>query len=114
MRNEAAVKKKITTELRRRGAWYTMPHQRGYSRPGVPDIVGWYLGVPLAIEVKYNGNQPSLAQEQQLTECERAGGIALVIDEVNLGLLYRWLGYIESTHDSNNTGAFAYACQKVH
>jgi hypothetical protein len=95
VRNEAAVKSKITKELRKRGAWYTMPHQRGYSQPGVPDIIGWFKGTPLAIEVKYNGNQPSPAQERQLIECEQAGAIALVIDETNLGLLWRWLDALE-------------------
>jgi len=114
MRNEAAVKTKITKELRRRGAWYTMPHQRGYSRPGVPDIVGWFLGTPLAIEVKYNGNQPSAVQERQLIECEEAGGISLVIDEVNLGLLWRWLDYIEVRRDINEMGVMAYATEEVH
>jgi len=99
MRNESAVKAKITKELRKRGAWYTMPHQRGYSTPGVPDIVGWYLGTPLAIEVKYNGNQPSGAQELQLSACEEAGGVALVIDETNLGLLWRWLDAVQHNNE---------------
>jgi len=114
MRNEAAVKSKITKELRRRGAWYTMPHQRGFSKPGVPDIIGWFNGMPLAIEVKYNGNQPSAAQERQLIECEEAGGVALVIDETNLGLLWRWLDYIEAQRDIDEMGVIAYATQQRH
>lgn len=96
MRNEAAVKKKITTELRRRGAWYTMPHQRGFSTPGVPDIIGWYCGTPFAIETKYNGNQPSAAQELQLDKCEANGAAALVIDETNVRLVWLYLDWMET------------------
>lgn len=95
LRNEAAVKKKITGELRRRGAWYTMPHQRGFSTPGVPDIIGWHCGTPFAIETKFNGNQPSGAQELQLAKCEAAGGVALVIDETNVRLVWLYLDWME-------------------
>lgn len=99
MRNESAVKAKITKELRRRGAWYTMPHQRGYSHAGVPDIIGWFLGTPFAIECKYNGNQPSKDQEKQLRLCEDAGAIALVIDETNISLVWRWLDALENYYE---------------
>lgn len=111
MRNEAAVKAKITKELRRRGAWYTMPHQRGYSKPGVPDIIGWIKGYPFGIEVKFNGNQPSPAQELQLQEIEAAGGTALVIDETNLGLLWRWLDVLEYNAQCEDEGPGLFTLQ---
>jgi len=95
MKNESAVKKAITAEIKRRGGWYTMPHQRGFSQPGVPDIIAIFLSTPIVIEAKFNGNQPSPAQERELAKAEKAGAIALVIDEVNIGLFYRWLDALE-------------------
>lgn len=92
MRNEAAVKQAITRELRRAGAWYTMPHQRGYSKPGVPDILILYKGHFLAIEAKYNGNTPSAHQEQQMREIEDNQGDTMVLDETNWMWIKRWLG----------------------
>lgn len=92
MQNEAAVKRAITRELRRAGAWYTMPHQRGYSKPGVPDILILYKGRFLAIEAKYNGNKPSAHQEQQIAEIEACGGHTMVLDETNWKWVKIWLG----------------------
>lgn len=89
--SEAAVKRKITRLLKAHGAYYTMPHQRGYSRKGVPDYVGWAYGIPFAVEAKYGDNQPTEFQEIELREAERAGGVALVINETNVRLLELWL-----------------------
>ena len=93
-RNESAVKKRITTELRKAGAWVTMPHQRGFSQAGVPDILACYRGTFLSIEVKYNGNVPSHHQEEQIEKIEAAGGIALVLDETNWRLVLLWLQHL--------------------
>lgn len=88
---EATVKRQVVRILKAHGAYYTMPHQRGYSKKGVPDFVGWAYGVPLAIEAKFGNNAPSAHQEEQLIFAERAGGLALVIDEQNIQLVELWL-----------------------
>lgn len=92
MKNESAVKAAITRELRRAGAWYTMPHQRGYSKPGVPDILILHEGKFLAVEAKYNGNKPSAHQEQQMAHIQECGGDAMVLDETNWVWIKIWLG----------------------
>jgi len=92
VKNESAVKAAITRELRRAGAWYTMPHQRGYSKPGVPDILILYEGKFLAVEAKYNGNKPSAHQEQQMAHIQECGGDAMVLDETNWVWIKIWLG----------------------
>lgn len=89
--NEAAVKKMICKHLRMHGAWVTMPHQRGFSQAGVPDILASYKGQFFGIEVKYNGNKTSASQDEQLEKIEAAGGIALVLDETNWRLILLWL-----------------------
>jgi len=91
MKNEAAVKRAIIREIRRAGAWYTTPHQRGFSRPGVPDILVLHGGRFLAIEAKFNGNKPSEHQERELAAIEDAGGDAMVLDETNWTLVKGWL-----------------------
>jgi Holliday junction resolvase len=92
MRNEAAVKQAITRQLKKAGAWYTMPHQRGFSARGVPDILVLYKGKFLAIEAKYNGNKPSAHQERQIAQIEACGGEAMVLDENNWMWIKLWLG----------------------
>lgn len=93
---EATVKRRITRILKAHGAYFTMPHQRGYSKKGVPDYIGMCYGVPLAIEAKYGNNVPSLHQEEQLVLAERAGAVALVIDETNVRLVELWLERLRS------------------
>ena len=92
--NEAAVKKRICKHLRMAGAWVTMPHQRGFSQKGVPDILACYKGRFLGIEVKYNGNTTSEFQDIQLNKIEAAGGISLVLDETNWRLILLWLQHV--------------------
>ena len=92
--SEAAVKKKICKHLRMAGAWVTMPHQRGFSQKGVPDILACYKGRFFGIEVKYNGNITSPAQDEQLDKIEAAGGISLVLDETNWRLILLWLQHV--------------------
>ncbi len=91
MKNEAAVKKAIVKALRKAGAWYTMPHQRGYSQAGVPDILALHNGRFIGIEVKFNGNKPTINQEIQMALIEDAGGDSMVLDETNWTLIHGWL-----------------------
>lgn len=91
MRNETAVKQAITRELKKAGAWYTMPHQRGFSQRGVPDILILYKGVFLGVECKFNGNQPSQHQHLQMDKIEQAGGDTMVLDETNWKWIKLWL-----------------------
>lgn len=60
-----------------------------YQRNGVPDILGIYRGVPLAIEVKTKSGKVSKDQHKFLDEFQAHGGLAFVarsVDEVVLQL----------------------------
>jgi len=82
--NEHGVKEAVKRRLKKVGAWHTMPHQRGFSQAGVPDILACVNGRFLAIETKYGNNKPSARQNQQIAAIEKAGGTALVINENDL------------------------------
>jgi len=63
-----------------------------HFRPGVSDILGIWLGWPLAIEVKAPRGKPTEAQERFLDDFRKAGGIGFVarsIDDVERELA-RW------------------------
>jgi len=82
--NEHGVKEAVKRRLKKVGAWWTMPHQRGFSQAGVPDILACVNGRFLAIETKFGNNKPTTRQTQQIELIEKAGGIALVVNENNL------------------------------
>lgn len=91
MRNEADVKAKLRRVLNKHEVWYAMPHQAGYGAAGVPDFLCCARGRTLAIEAKFGRNAPTVAQAGQLTAIKAAGGVALVINEQNVGEFESWL-----------------------
>jgi len=88
MTPEAKVKKKVVQQLKLLDAYYFYPVTGGYGRSGVPDIVGCYKGKFFAIECKAGTNKPTPLQELNLEEIRKSGGIALVINEENIDLVY--------------------------
>ncbi|MFW6062212.1 MAG: VRR-NUC domain-containing protein [Planctomycetota bacterium] len=96
MLNENGVKEAVKRRLKKRGAWWTMPHQRGFSQAGVPDILVCINGRFLAIETKYGKNRPTARQQQQLDRIETAGGTAVVINENDLPALEELLDELAS------------------
>lgn len=84
MHNEKGVKDAVTRRLRKAGAWYTMPHQRGFSQRGVPDILACLRGQFIAIECKFGNRGTTQMQDYQLTQISMAGGEVLVVNEKNL------------------------------
>ena len=85
MTPEATVKKQVMKELEKMGAYFFYPVTGGYGKSGVPDIVGCYMGKFFGIEVKSGNNKPTMLQVKNLREIREAGGIALVINEQNVG-----------------------------
>jgi hypothetical protein len=88
MTPEAKVKKKVVQQLKLLDAYYFYPVTGGYGRSGVPDIVGCYKGKFFGIECKAGNNKPTPLQELNLEEIRKSGGIALVINEENIDLVY--------------------------
>lgn len=83
MHNENSVKEAVKRILKKAGAWYTMPHQAGYSKRGVPDVLACYKGRFIAIETKFGYNKPTKIQNHELNTIRKAGGFALVVNEAN-------------------------------
>jgi len=82
---ERAVKDKVVAQLKALGAYYFYPVTGGYGASGVPDIVACLKGRFIGIECKANGNKPTALQQMNLDQITAQGGIALVIDETNVG-----------------------------
>jgi hypothetical protein len=84
---ESKVKAKVKLVLNMLGAYYTSPLTGGFGNSGVPDILCCYNGWFIGIECKANGGKPTRLQQMHLNGIERQGGIALLIDEHNVGIL---------------------------
>lgn len=97
---ERLVKKKVVAELKARGAYYFYPVTGGYGASGVPDVVACYRGVFVGIECKAGKNKPTDLQKRNLDAISRCGGVALVINEDNLGLLETTMDNIEQGRTS--------------
>ena len=85
MTPEKKVKDKVAKVLKQLGAYYFFPATGGYGRSGVPDIVGCYNGKFFGIECKAGKNTTTALQELELEKIRKAGGIALVVNENNVG-----------------------------
>lgn len=79
-RVKAAVKKYLT-EI---GAWFCMPATGGFGKSGVPDFLVCHLGRFIGIETKAPGKRNNLTsmQHREIMEIHKAGGAAVVIDDV--------------------------------
>jgi len=84
---EAKVKKKVKAVLESLGAYYTMPVAGVFGRSGVPDILCCINGRFVGIECKANGGKTTRLQDSNLDAICKAGGIALVVNETNIGSL---------------------------
>lgn len=82
---EGRVKAAVRKWLDARGVWYYMPVQNGMGKTGIPDFVCCWDGRFLAIETKAPGKRANVSanQERQIQEIHKAGGAAVVIDDVS-------------------------------
>lgn len=94
---EKKVKDKVAKQLKQLGAYYFYPVTGGYGSSGVPDIVGCYRGMFFAIECKAGSNKPTALQEKNLASIKTAGGLALVVNEDNIGDVYNQLIMLRTT-----------------
>jgi hypothetical protein len=84
---EAKVKAKIKTILKEHNVYYAMPIGSGYGNAGVPDFLCCVNGYFVAVEAKAGKGTTTALQAKNLRLIETAGGIALVINENNIGAL---------------------------
>ena len=81
---ESKVKDKIKAMCKARGAYYAMPVMGGMASNGTPDFLICYKGIFIAIEAKAGKGKLTALQLVRLKEIVAAGGVAVVINELNL------------------------------
>lgn len=84
MTPEGKVKTAIKRWLVEHGVWYFMPVSNGMGSMGIPDFVCCWNGKFLGIEAKAPGKRSNVSalQEHQITLIHKAGGAAIVVDDV--------------------------------
>lgn len=81
---ESKVKARVVAVLKARGVYYFFPATYGMGRSGVPDIICCVSGRFLAVECKAGGKKPTALQQLEIAQIQKAGGVALVINETNM------------------------------
>jgi Holliday junction resolvase len=84
---EGKVKKVVTEQLKKLGAYYFSPMTGGYGKSGVPDIIACYNGYFFGIECKAGNNKPTALQQKNLDAITGARGFSFIINEANMGEL---------------------------
>ena len=81
---EGKVKAAVKVRLKDLGVWYCMPMGTGFGNSGVPDFICCHEGRFLAIETKAPGKRANTTelQARQIMAIHKAGGSAVVIDDV--------------------------------
>jgi Holliday junction resolvase len=100
MTPETKVKAKVHAALKLAGAYAVNYIGGQYATAGTPDILACLDGVFIGIEVKAGKNKPTALQIHALTQIDKAGGLALVINETNVSYLQVCLSNIRS-HQPN-------------
>jgi hypothetical protein len=104
---EAKVKAKIHVLLKKHKA-YAVNYIGGISaNNGTPDILACLHGVFIGIEAKAGNNKPTDLQTLNLKRIDEAGGLALVINEVNLDQLDGVLHAVKIGNPRSNYQLFA-------
>lgn len=100
MTPEAKVKKKIKETLHDMGAYFLQPVGTGFGSNGAPDIVACYKGLFIGIEAKAGKGKTTALQEFNLARIKSNGGLALVINEMNVSqleeLIESWVNTVQT------------------
>lgn len=105
MTPEAKVKLKIHKALKDAGAYAVNYIGGQYATSGTPDILACLNGRFMGIEAKAGRGKPTDLQIRALRLIDEAGGLALLINENNLGYLQECLHDIANA--KSNYGLFA-------
>jgi hypothetical protein len=95
MKNENSVKTACKKYLKARGIQHITVTTNGFGSSGWPDICFLYKGVFVGIECKFGKNKPSALQEQKLDYIKAQGGIAMLVNEENVGDVEEVLDYLD-------------------
>lgn len=91
MTPEAKVKAQIKKILDATAAYYAMPIGTGYGNSGVPDFLCCVKGTFVAIEAKAGKGKTTALQDAHLERIKNSGGVAMVVNEQNIGTLKQTL-----------------------
>ena len=94
MTPEAKVKAKVHAALKAVDAYAVNYIGGQYAKAGTPDILVCLDGRFIGIEAKAGSNKPTALQIKALRDIDKAGGLALVINESNLHYLVMCLSNI--------------------
>ena len=84
---ERKVKSLVRKVLEELGAYYVMPVTGGYGNSGAPDFLVCLRGRFIGIECKAGKGKTTALQEKNLSQITQSGGIALVVNENDVGTL---------------------------
>lgn len=84
---ERKVKSAVREVLKELGAYYVMPITGGYGNSGAPDFLVCLHGRFIGIECKAGRGKTTALQERNLDQITKSGGIALVVNEDDVGTL---------------------------
>jgi len=87
MTPEAKVKARLKDILKELGCYSFSPIGGAYSSRGVPDIIGCLHGIFFGIEAKAGKGKTTALQDRELQRIRDAGGVAMIVNEENLGSL---------------------------
>ena len=91
MTPEAKVKKSVRRVLDELGAYYVMPVTGGYGNQGAPDFLVCLGGKFYGLECKAGKGKTTALQDLNLEQIKKAGGVALIVREDNVGDLLNLL-----------------------
>lgn len=75
---ETRLQQHVQKLIHNRGGWCFKVHGSELQPAGIPDIVGCYKGLFIAVETKMPGNYPSAIQEYRMARMKLAGARVLV------------------------------------
>lgn len=87
MTPEAKVKAKVKKLLDELRIYYFFPPANGYGRAGIPDVVGCFMGLFVAVECKAGRGKLTALQEVEIEKIKAAGGFTFVAREDNINEL---------------------------
>jgi len=91
MTPEGKVKKTVGAQLKGINAFFFFPTTGGYGASGIPDVVGCLDQFMFSLELKAGRAQPTALQAMQMRKIQEAGGIAIVVNEINAPTIGVWL-----------------------
>ena len=93
---EKKVKTQVKKQLDEMGIYHFSPYQAGMGRAGIPDIIGCYRGLFVAIECKAGNGKTTALQEREINAIRTAKGLAFVINEENVNQLKELLQWTKT------------------